>query len=94
MSHHILHQFDEQWLAEIARGDMPRRGGEPFGRPAGDESETTVCRSFTSRTARQWLFPIAALVVAAFALLLAHEAERRTLDLQQRLAALESATRR
>jgi hypothetical protein len=88
MSHHILQQFDEQWLAEITRGDAPTLG-QSLCRPAACESEKTSHHALASPATQQTLFSIVALIIAAFALLLAHGAARRADDLQQRLAAHE-----
>ncbi|HYY57246.1 MAG TPA: hypothetical protein VE842_07910 [Pyrinomonadaceae bacterium] len=93
MSHHILQQFDEQWLAEIARGDAPTVG-RSLCRPTACESEKTSHPALASTTTQQRLFSIVALIIAAFALLLAHGAARRAEDLQQRLAAHERASGR
>jgi uncharacterized iron-regulated membrane protein len=92
MSQHILQQFDEQLLAEIAGGgDLPGRGPLPPS-TARHGAEIPVHRGRASGAARQWLLLAAALLMAALALLLASDAQRRADDLQRRLAAYERAT--
>jgi len=93
MSQHILQQFDEQWLAEITRGEALHSSASAGVTSTGESPKTSHTRS-ASPTVRQWVFSIAVLIVAACALLLAQEAERRADDLQQRLAALERVNTR
>ncbi|HEV2915862.1 MAG TPA: hypothetical protein VGX92_21455 [Pyrinomonadaceae bacterium] len=94
MSHHILQQFDEQWLAEIERGDALHDAARSLYSATACEAEGPSHRAREFRATTHRLFSIAALIIAAFALLLAHTAARRADRLQQRLDAHERASGR
>jgi hypothetical protein len=93
MSQHILQQFDEELLAEIAGGDALSER-ELLCRSAASSSELPTRSWLTLSPPRQWLVLAVALVIAAFALLIAHDAQRRADELQRRLAAHERAANR
>jgi hypothetical protein len=93
MSHHVLQQFDEELLAEIASGDaLPDR--ELLPGFAARNSELSSRQWLTLSPPRQWLVLAVALVIAAVALLIAHDAQRRADDLQRRLTIHERASDR
>jgi len=94
MGHHILQQFDEQVLAEIASGEA-LQNRELLCIPTAQRSSEQPSRPWFALSApRQWLVLAVALVIAALALLLAQDAQRRADDLQRRLAAYERANSR
>lgn len=85
MSYHILHQFDEQWIAEKMQPDSARTA--PNVREA--QSALTTQSKSTRRQGWQRLLLTAALLLAAFALLFALDARHRTDKVQHRLTAIE-----
>lgn len=91
MSHHVLQQFDEELLAEIAGGDAPT-DRELHSLSTGRSSEWSSRQWL--RAPRQWIVLAAALLIAALALLAAHDAQRRADELQRRLIIHERATDR
>ncbi|HVG35761.1 MAG TPA: hypothetical protein VM911_22105 [Pyrinomonadaceae bacterium] len=91
MSHHVLQQFDEELLAEIASGDALSKR-ELLNGAAARCSEQSSRRWLNLSPPRQWLVLAVALLIAAFALLIAHDAQRRADDLQRRLAIHERAS--
>jgi hypothetical protein len=93
MSHHVLQQFDEELLAEIAGGDA-LADRELLSCSASRSSELPSRQWITLSPPRQWLLLVAALLMAAFALLIAHDAQRRADELQRRLAIHEHASNR
>jgi hypothetical protein len=84
MSYHILHQFDEQWLADLKQpaGDDPQRGH------SGLEKERKR-RVKLTRDGQRWAIITAAVLLAAFAMMFALDATKRAESLQQRLDAVE-----
>jgi hypothetical protein len=91
MSHHILQQFDEQVLAEIASGKALQNRELLCSSTAHHSSEQPSRQWFALSAPRQWLVLAVALVIATLALLIANDAQRRADDLQRRLAAYERA---
>jgi hypothetical protein len=85
MSHHILHQFDEQWITENRPPDSAHTVIN--GREA--RRDLTGHTSYTTRHGWQRLLLTAALLLAAFALLFALDARHRADDLQHRLTVIE-----
>ncbi|HEX8709773.1 MAG TPA: hypothetical protein VF723_16145 [Pyrinomonadaceae bacterium] len=93
MSYHVLHHFDEQWLAELKHTDAGNAGAG-FLRALDEQGKSSRRARLGAQRTRQWGFVVAALTMAALALLFAHEATRRADDLQQRLQILELKTAR
>lgn len=93
MSYHILHQFDEPWVAET-RGTSAEHTGHLL-KPLFFRNQERNARSDAlSRGRCLWLvIPVLSLLVAAAALLFALDARRRADDLQQRLTVLERQDR-
>jgi hypothetical protein len=89
MSYHILHQFDEPWLAETAKA--PGAHAKPLLnaslRDRGDGRPRFGLIVLGRRMF--WFATTAAVLVAAAALLFALDARRRADNLQQRLTVLE-----
>ena len=81
MSYHILHQFDEQWIADNGPEKNSGRGN------LFNSLDKPLARS-TQR--RLWLLVLASLMIAACALYFALDARRHAADLQQRLSELET----
>jgi hypothetical protein len=88
MSYHILHQFDEPWMAET-RGTGAEHTGRLFKPLFCRHRERSACLSVVGRRRGLWLVATLSLLVAAASLLLALDARRRADDLRQRLTALE-----
>lgn len=83
MSYHILHQFDEQWLADVKQpADDPHVGR------AGLETERKR-RVKLTRDGQRWAIITVAVLLAAFAMMFALDATQRAESLQQRLDAVE-----
>ncbi|MDT4968462.1 MAG: hypothetical protein QOJ64_3199 [Acidobacteriota bacterium] len=84
MSYHILHQFDEQWLADLKQ---PAEG-DPYTGQSGIETAPKRRLKLT-RDGQRWAIITAAVLLAAFALMFALDATQRAESLQQRLDAVE-----
>jgi hypothetical protein len=93
MSHHVLQQFDEELLAEIACGDA-LTDRELLSGSASRSSEQPSRQWITLSPPRQWLVLAVALLMAALALLLARDAQQRADELQRRLAIHERSSNR
>jgi type VI protein secretion system component VasF len=93
MSYHILHQFDEQWLAELKQ-DTKASNRRDFADSFMDEREPARRARRVTRESQRWAVFALAILVATFALLFALDANRRTEALQQRLNALETTTKK
>lgn len=83
MSYHILHQFDEQLLADIVRGESEHENGAAHHTLLDQQRDSVSELLFWRRSV--WFIVAASLVMAAFALSLALDARHRADDLQQRL---------
>jgi hypothetical protein len=92
MSYHILHQFDEQWLAELRQDTGGGRGSFLAG--SDDESPCPTRPRLSARERKRWAVVAASVLLAAFALLFSIDASRRAEILQQRLDTLETAVRK
>ncbi|HKC63178.1 MAG TPA: hypothetical protein VKB86_06045 [Pyrinomonadaceae bacterium] len=88
MSYHILHQFDEQWLADLRAHDGKDKG-KSFISSFDDRRERKRRARFGSREGHYWGVIAAAILMATFALLFALDASHRAEILQQRLDAVE-----
>ena len=93
MSHHVLQQFDEELLAEIAGGEA-LSDRELHGLSASRSSELPSRRWLNLSPPRQWLVLGVALLLAAFALLIARDAQQRAEELQRRLTVHERSSNR
>jgi hypothetical protein len=92
MSYHILHQFDEQWLAELKQDTKVSKRSD-FADSFVDECQPAKRTRRVTSEGQRWAVFALAILVATFALLFAIDASRRTEALQQRLDALETTTR-
>jgi hypothetical protein len=94
MSYHILHQFDEQWLADLKQHDE----GNRFFLNSSDEGRGGVgARTKTATAAREshrLAIIVAAILMATFALLFALDASRRAEILQRRLDVVEASIKK
>jgi Lon protease-like protein len=96
MSYHILHQFDEQWLADLkqetADNKLKERG--LLNSFADDHRQHERRVKVATRESKRWAVVAMALLLATFALLFSIDATRRAESLQQRLDALETAAKK
>ncbi|PYS48995.1 MAG: hypothetical protein DMF68_11450 [Acidobacteria bacterium] len=92
MSYHILHQFDEQWLADL-RAREGKDKGKSFLSSFDNVGERKRRARFGSRESHYWGVIAAAILMATFALLFALDASRRAEVLQQRLDAVEKTVK-
>lgn len=87
MSYHILHQFDEQWVADNSQEPASSRSRFFRSRNTlGNERQNSRAGAME----RPWLIVAASLIIAAIALYFAMDARRQTLELQQRLMNVET----
>ena len=93
MSYHILHQFDEQWLADLKQEDGKDKG-KSFLTSLDEERELKRRARLASRESHYWLIVAAAILMATFALLFALDASKRAETLQQRLDTIEATMKR
>lgn len=93
MSYHILHQFDEQWLAELKQDtDQNRKKGF---RDSFDDGHPPVRRArLAARESKRWAIVAASMLLATFALIFSIDANRRAETLQQRLDTLEQTAKK
>lgn len=93
MSYHILHQFDEQWLADLKQEtDGQKRACPPDSFNDGYLSARSA--RLVARESKRWAVVTAGILLATFALFFSIEASRRAEYLQQRLDALEQTARK
>lgn len=88
MSYHILHQFDEQWLADLSEGDEGK-GEKGFLSSSDAANEWRRRSKLHARDGHRWALIAAAILMATFALLFAVDATQRAETLQHRLDAVE-----
>jgi hypothetical protein len=88
LSYHILHQFDEQWLADLKQDGSGRKGSH-FSNSSNGEYRQVRSGRFIDRESNRWIVVAAAILMATFALLFAIDASHRAEVLQQRLDAVE-----
>lgn len=93
MSYHILHQFDEQWLAELKQGDEGN-DGKSLLKFSDGEHQTERRGKIETRESHRWAIVAAAILMATFALLFALDASRRAEALQQRLDTIEASIKK
>jgi hypothetical protein len=92
MSYHILHQFDEQWLADLKQEAGGRERGGLLGSLGEDHPRVRRAR-LAARESKRWAIVVASILLATFALLFSIDASRRADALQQRLDTLETAVK-
>jgi hypothetical protein len=92
MSYHILHQFDEQWLADLKQETADNKPKGLLGSLA-DEHPSVRRTKSAARESKRWAVVALALLLATFALLFSIDATRRAESLQQRLDALETTVK-
>ena len=92
MSYHILHQFDEQWLADLQQESADnKRKGSGFLDSFDDGDRQRMRRiKLAARENKRWGVVAAAIMLATISLLFSIDASRRAESLQQRLNALET----
>ena len=88
MSYHILHQFDEQWIADLTREDGSQQL-DVRSATADAERQMGRSKSLSARDVNRWVVAIA-MLIAAFAMLFALDANQRADNLQQRLDTIEA----
>ena len=93
MSYHILHQFDEQWLADLKQEDEKDKG-KSFLSSFDEEREPRRRARLASRESHHWAIIAAAVLMATFALLFALDASHRAETLQQRLDTIEATMKK
>ncbi|HEX8847358.1 MAG TPA: hypothetical protein VF791_22130 [Pyrinomonadaceae bacterium] len=92
MSYHILHQFDEQWLADLKQTEGEDQG-HGFLKSLHGERDPRQRAKLAGRESNRWLVVAAAILMATFALLFAIDASHRAETLQQRLDRIEATLR-
>lgn len=91
MSYHILHQFDEQWLADLQQESADTKRKDTGFLDSLDTDLQHVRRAkLATRESNRWALIAAAILLATFSLLFSIDANRRAESLQQRLDALET----
>jgi ubiquitin C-terminal hydrolase len=93
MSYHILHQFDEQWLADLKQDDEGN-GGRSLLNSSGEERQDRRRAKIVARESHRWAVVAASILMATFALLFALDANHRAETLQQRLDAVEASIKK
>jgi hypothetical protein len=93
MSYHILHQFDEQWLAELNQDADKNKGKGVVPDSFGDGRSPARRAGAVARESKQWAV-VASILLATFALIFSLDASHRAESLQQRLDASERAAKR
>jgi hypothetical protein len=95
MSYHILHQFDEQWLADLKHDAADNeRKGEGLLSSFDDDRQRVRRTKLIARESNRWAVVAAAILLATFALLFSIDASRRAESLQHRLDVLETTVRK
>ncbi len=93
MSYHILHQFDEQWLADLKQetdGEMRKSLLDSLD----DQPQQVRHTRLSTRDFKRRAIVAVGILMAAFALLFSVEASRRAESLQQRVDSLEQTVRK
>ena len=93
MSYHILHQFDEQWLADLQQ-DAADNNQKGFLDSLNDDHHHVRHAKLAAHESKRWAIVAAAILLATFALLFSIDASRRAESLQQRLDALETTVKK
>ena len=93
MSYHILHQFDEQWLADLKQEGKGNSGRSLLN--SSDAEQQAGRRSkIAARESHRWAVVAASILMATFALLFALDANHRAETLQQRLDNIEASIKK
>jgi hypothetical protein len=93
MSYHILHQFDEQWLADLKQETDVEKRARLL--DSLDDGHPSVRRArLGARESKRWAIVTAGILLATFALFFSIDASRRADSLQQRVDALEQTARK
>jgi hypothetical protein len=93
MSYHILHQFDEQWLADLKQDEKGKSGRSLLNSSSGEQQAGRRSK-IAARESHRWAVVAASILMATFALLFALDANHRAETLQQRLDAVETTMKR
>jgi hypothetical protein len=93
MSYHILHQFDEQWLADLKQDSVVKKR-KGFLDSFDDETRHIQRTRLAARESKRWAVVTASILLAAFALLYSIDASRRADALQRRLDTLEKTLKK
>jgi hypothetical protein len=93
MSYHILHQFDEQWLADLKQETDGKRR-ENLLDSLDDKPQQVRHTRLSTRDFKRRAVVAVGVLMAAFALLFSVEASRRAESLQQRVDALEQTVKK
>jgi len=93
MSYHILHQFDEQWLADLKQDDEGKSGRSLLNSSSGEQQAGRRSK-IAVRESHRWAVVAASILMATFALLFALDANHRAETLQQRLDTIEASIKR
>jgi hypothetical protein len=94
MSYHILHQFDEQWLAELKHDTAEGNKRKSLPGSLDDDHPHVRRAKLAAHESKRWAIVATGILLATFALLFSVDASRRTEALQQRVDALEQTTRK
>ena len=93
MSYHILHHFDEQLIADLTHEPSANRQDGVQDSFEDDDRRLRRARLVEGESKR-WAVVAAAILLAAFALILSIDANRRAESLQHRIDALETRLRK
>jgi hypothetical protein len=94
MSYHILHQFDEQWLAELTQNTPDANKGKSRMGSFGDGHQHAWQARLAAHESKRWAIVAATILLASCALLFSIDASRRAESLQQRMNTLEKTARK
>jgi hypothetical protein len=94
MSYHILHQFDESLLDEITGPDLALEEAQMFEALSLRHQRRMHERVFNRPTGRELISIGLAIVIAILSLIYSAQAQRRSVELQKRLTAVESELNR
>jgi len=93
MSYHILHQFDEQWLAEL-KYDIPEKNKRKGLLDSFNDAHQQVRHaSLGTRESKRLAIAAAGILLATFALLFSIDASHRA-EAVQRVDALEQTAKK
>jgi hypothetical protein len=93
MSYHILHQFDEQWLADLTQ-ETDGKGRKNLLDSLDNEPQQVRHTRLSPRDFKRRAIVAVVVLMAAFALLFSLDASRRAESLQQRVDALEQTAKK
>jgi hypothetical protein len=90
MSYHILQQFDESLLDEITGPDLALEEAQLFDALSRRHRRRMQERVFGQPSGRELISIGLAIVIAILSLMYSAQAQRRSVELQKRLTAVES----